>query len=207
MHPKTHFTALFLAITLVLASCSTMVKGLYSMHTPKPMDDQSIAYYAVKYNIPSADSYAIDTAYSAFLLALDTALYKAQTHNHLQPLQALYYDKTGNLLSFQINCNAGGFPNLKWDSHETFSTFPPKQQTPPDRVLPLSTLISHLRPLAQSQRFSTENFDYVVVVYWCRFMGRQSKRLVHFVQENSKLATDKKVKILYVNADNIFVGQ
>jgi hypothetical protein len=35
-------------------------------------------------------------------------------------------------------------------------------------------------------------------------MGRQSKRLIHFVQENSKLAKDYKVKIIYVNTDNIF---
>ena len=35
-------------------------------------------------------------------------------------------------------------------------------------------------------------------------MGRQSKRLIHLVQENSLLAGDKKVKIIYANTDNIF---
>ena len=37
-------------------------------------------------------------------------------------------------------------------------------------------------------------------------MKRQSKRFVRFVQENSKLETTKKVKIIYVNIDNVFVG-
>lgn len=35
-------------------------------------------------------------------------------------------------------------------------------------------------------------------------MGRQSKRLIGFVQDNVKLATDKRVKIIYVNTDNFF---
>jgi len=35
-------------------------------------------------------------------------------------------------------------------------------------------------------------------------MGRQSKRLIHFVQENSKLAKEYNVKIINVNTDNIF---
>jgi hypothetical protein len=38
-------------------------------------------------------------------------------------------------------------------------------------------------------------------------MGRQSKRLIHFVQENSKLEKEKKVKIIYANNDNIYAAQ
>ncbi len=37
-------------------------------------------------------------------------------------------------------------------------------------------------------------------------MGRQSKRLIHFVQENYKLAKDFNVKIIYVNTDNVFAS-
>lgn len=200
-------TIILLIFTSALTSCSVIVERMYGMKKTKPIDEKLIANYSRKYKIPSADSYEIDTLYPYFLYSLDTTLYEEQIHNHYQPLQALYYDKKGNLKSFQVNCNANGFPNLKWDRNEIMTTFPPKQQTPLDSILPLQTQLKYLRPLAQTQRFLTEGYDYIVVVYWSRFMGRQSKRFIHFVQENCKLATDKKVKIVYANADNIFVGQ
>jgi hypothetical protein len=35
-------------------------------------------------------------------------------------------------------------------------------------------------------------------------MGRQSKNLIHTVQQNARLAADKRIKLLYVNNDNLF---
>ncbi len=84
------------------------------------------------------------------------------------------------------------------------STFPPKQQAPIDSLISLNTQMKFLKPLSQSSNLSIENFDFVVLVFWNRFMGRQSKRLIHFVQVNSKLEKEKKVKIIYVNTDNVF---
>ncbi len=83
------------------------------------------------------------------------------------------------------------------------SSFPPKAQAPIDSIIDLPTQIKHLRKLSYSKTISIDNYDYHVIVYWNRFMGRQSKRLIRLVQQNSK-NTDKKVKILYVNTDNIF---
>lgn len=123
------------------------------------------------------------------------------------PLQALYYDNSGQLQAFQINCYAGGFPNFHWDRNGILATFPPQQQAPLDSIVPLDTQLKYLRLLSQTKKFSADSFDSIVIVYWNRFMGRQSKRLIRFVQDNSKLATEKKVKIIYVNNDNIFAGQ
>jgi hypothetical protein len=86
-------------------------------------------------------------------------------------------------------------------------TFPPKQQAPLDSVLSLDTQIKYLNLLSQTSKPSVDYYDYIVIVYWNRFMGRQSKRLIHFVQENSKLEKEKKVKIIYANNDNIYAAQ
>jgi hypothetical protein len=67
--------------------------------------------------------------------------------------------------------------------------------------------MKYLKPIFENSKLSVDGYDYIVIVYWNRFMGRQSKRLIHFVQENSKLQKDKKVKIIYVNNDNIFAAQ
>ena len=195
---------LILILVLGLTSCSSIIQGLYGIKNPKELKDQTIISYSEKYNIPLADNYKLDSSYLTFLSSLDTIKYKEQIKNHYQPLQVLYYDKNGQLKSFQINCYAGGFPNLNWDRNSIMTIFPPREQAPTDSILPLDLQLKYIRPLSQTVNFSTKNYDYIVIVYWNRLMGRQSKRLIHFVQENYKLSKDYKVKIIYVNTDNIF---
>ncbi len=196
-------TVISLKCIFLLSGCSTIFSTLYGIKNYKKVDENIIVKYSKKYNIPLTDSYELDTSYLSFLRRLDTALYKEQIKNHYQPLQALYYDNNGRLKSFQINCYVGGFPNLNWNRNDIMSSFPPKAQAPIDSIMDLPTQIKHLRKLSYSKTISIDNYDYHVIVYWNRFMGRQSKRLIRLVQQNSK-NTDKKVKILYVNTDNIF---
>jgi hypothetical protein len=174
------------------------------MKQMKAVDEKDILQYSQEYDIPLADSYELDTAYASFLSSHDKILYKEEIKNHYQPLQALYFDREGKLRSFQINCNAGGSPNLAWDRDSILTTFPPKQQTKIDNLLSLDTQLTFLRPLTQSLKFNVADYDYIVIIYWNRFMDRQSKRLIHFIQTNSKLSKDRKVKMIYANNDNFF---
>jgi hypothetical protein len=103
-----------------------------------------------------------------------------------------------------VNCYAGGFPNLNWNRQGIFNEFIPKQQAPIDSLLTLTTQLNFLKPLSKSYLISTESYDYVIVVYWSRFMGRQSKRFIRIIQKNIQLEKTKKVKIIYANNDNIF---
>lgn len=195
-----------LMLVLGMTSCTSVLTGLYGVKEIKLVNEKIIAKNAKKFNIQTVDNFELDAAYLTYLVSLDTSKYKLQIKNHLQPLQALYYDNTGCLKSFQVNCYAGGFPNLKWERDDIMTTFPPKQQAPIDSLVSLQTQLKFLKPLSNSSKFSIENYDYIVIVFWNRFMGRQSKRFVRFVQENTKLETTKKVKIIYVNNDNVFVG-
>jgi len=180
---------------------------MYGLKKTKTIDEKTIARFAKKYNVPAPDNYDLDTAYFSYMFSLDTTQYKQEIKNHTQPLQALYYDNSGNLKSFQVNCYAGGFPNLKWDRDERMTIFPPKQQAAIDSIVPLETHLKYLKPLSQTEKIQIDNYDYIVIVHWNRFMGRQSKRLIRFVQDNSKLETDKKVKIIYANTDNLFATE
>jgi hypothetical protein len=198
------FLIVFLIFTLFLTSCTSSLLKLYGMKDMKAVDEKMILQLSQEYNIPLEDSYELDTAYSTFLLLRDKVLYKQQIKNHYQPLQALYFDKKGQLISFQINCNAGGSPNLAWDRDSILTTFPPKQQTAIDSILSLEKELKFLHPLTKTSKFNAADYDYVVVIYWNRFMDRQSKRFIKFMQDNSQLAKDKKVKIVYANNDNIF---
>jgi hypothetical protein len=189
-----------------MSSCSSIITGLYGMKNYKVVDEKTITKYSKKYNIPLADSYQLDTSYISFLKSFDTSLYKEQIKNHYQPLQALYYNNKGELKSFQINCYTGGFPNLNWERDSIMTTFPPKIQAPIDSIISLETQIKYIRQLSNTKKHSTDNYDYTIVVYWNRFMGRQSKRLIRLVKQNAEM-TNKKIKIIYVNSDNIFKDQ
>jgi hypothetical protein len=198
---------LTLTFSLGMTSCSSIFTGLYGIKKTKIVNEKTVVRYAKKFNIPFADNYELDTAYFSYLLSIDTTKYKTQIKNHYQPLQTLYYDKSGQLNSFQINCYATGFPNLKWNRNEIMTTFPPKQQAPIDSIVTLETQLNYLKPLPQTTKLSNDHYDYIVIVYWNRFMGRQSKRFIRFIQNNSNLAIGKNIKIIYANTDNIFAGQ
>jgi len=198
---------IFILLFFSMTSCSSIFTGLYGIKKTKTVDENTIARFAEKYNIPASDNYEIDTSYFSYLFSLDTTQFKEEIKNHFQPLQALYYDNSGELKSFQVNCYVGGFPNLQWDRNEIMTTFPPKQQALIDSIIPLETHLKYLMPLSQTEKIQTDNYDNIVIVHWNRFMGRQSKRLIRFVQDNRELATDKNVKIIYANTDNLFVDE
>jgi hypothetical protein len=189
-----------------LTSCSAIFTGLYGMKKTRAIDEATIISMEKKFNIPGADGFELDTTYLSYLSSLEKRKYQEQIKNHYQPLQALYYDQSGNLKSFQINCFAGGFPNLNWERNEIMKTFPPGQQAGIDSIVPLKTQLKYLKPLSQTQKFSVEDYDYIVVVYWSRFMGRQSERFIRFIQNNRALEKEKKVKIIYANTDNLFAN-
>jgi len=198
---KTQIIILFL---VVMSGCSPLLKVLYGIKKPKSLDEKQILEYAEKLNIPETGIYEPDTSYISFILSLDTVKYKSEIKNHYQPLQALYYDNKGNLISFHVNCYAGGFPNLKWNREGSFDIFPPKTQAPVDSILPLKKLMGFLEPLTSSQKINAEQYDYIVIIFWNRFMKRQSKRLIRTVQENCRMEKNKTIRTIYVNDDNLF---
>jgi hypothetical protein len=196
---------LFLVINLLIfTGCSPIISTLYGIRNPKPVNEIEIQKYAKKYKIPIVNSYELDTSYLSFLYSLDTSVYRNEIKNHYQPLQVLYFDSTGRLISFLVNCYAPGFPNLKWNHYGILDTFPPGQQAQTDTLLNLDRQIKYLRLLSASENSLTGSYDYTAIVYWNKFMGRQSKRLVRYMQDNSLLSKNNSVRIIYANTDNIF---
>lgn len=193
-----------LAAALCFSSCTSIFMAAYGIKSPERIENKVLLKTAKKYGIPTSEIFLLDTAYYAYLETFDSTLYSDQINNHFQPLQALYYDKNGNLLSFHINCYAGGFPNLKWNRNGNFDTFLPKQQAPIDSILPLQVHLNYLQSLSGNVISINPDYDYYAIVYWNKFMGRQSRNLVRQVQENAKLTNDKKIKIMYVNSDLFF---
>jgi hypothetical protein len=148
-----------------LQSCTPIILKTFGMKKMKVLSNDQILKQGSKYNIPEKDSYELDSTYVDYIFSLDSVKNKIESKNHFQPLQALYYDQTGQLKSFHINCNAGGFPNLKWNRFGTFDEFIPKQQTPLDSILPLEKHLEFIIPLNNNSIDKIDEYDYIVIVH------------------------------------------
>lgn len=193
-----HFI-IYSLLLLVLNSCY----ALMGLKKNVDWNQETITKAAKEYNIPSEYSYVLDTLYFDYLKSykIDN---KNAVKNHLQPLQALYHDKNGNLSVFLINCYTYGFPNLNWNKNNILETFPPQQQAPLDSILPIEKHLSFIEPLNDTTIPTNQikaQPNEIILVYWSLMMGRQSKRFIKAIQKNKTLSTHSNTVILYVNSD------
>jgi hypothetical protein len=180
-----------------------MLMRIYGVKNYKTIDEALILKQSKKYKIPESSMYYVDSAYFGYFKNLDS-VHNQVAKDRMQPLQACYYDASGQLVSFQINCYAGGFPNLKWNRGGIFSSFIPKQQAPLDTLLNLQEHTEFLRPINEKTQISDGHFDYVIMVHWTVLLGRQSKRLIRYVQRNAVLGENFKIDIRYVNMEMLW---
>lgn len=171
------------------------------MHGLRPVTATELPKLADCYDIPPSQCCVLDTSYRQ-LLAYWHGRDAEAAKNHYQPLQASYYDQSGQLKAFYINCYAGGFPNLHWNAEGGFRQFPPTPQAPADTIVSLTTYLRYLRQADGQPLPTPPAADYTVVVQWSRFMGRQSRRFIKTVQQNAALAQPgQSVRLLFVNND------
>lgn len=163
-----------------------------------------------EFDLPKDKTYKLDTSYLRFLFTLDTAKYADQIKNHYQPIQALYYDRSGQLLSFHINCYAGigvsDDDDLNWNQKNAFASFIPNSVAPVDSILPLCKHLEFIENFDNSPIDTTgfSAFDYTVIIHWNKkWRAQDSKNLIRIVSENIKLDTAKKVNLLYINSDDV----
>lgn len=176
-------------------------QAVYGIRAPRALTQEQVQQVAGQFGIPANqfNSTELDTSYYQHLRHLHQQQPEA-AKNHLQPLQAVYYNAAGQQQSFHVNCYAGGFPTLAWNRSGIFDQFPPAQQAPRDSAL---SLAEHLRFLRPSLR--PDSLDYTVVVHWNQFMSRHSRRLVQAVQHNVALApAGIRVRVVYANTDAFY---
>jgi hypothetical protein len=202
------FVASFIIVfgLTVFSGCGFIMNGLYGIKNVKPMDDKTVLTYGNKFNIPQDKSYLLDSTYIQFVKKQDTSKYSSEINNHLQPLQALYFDENEKLISYHINCYAGGFPNLEWNRNQVMDVFPPLQQAPVDSLVSLALIRNCIRSVIGNNKVDSTRFNNTVIVFWSRFMGRQTERFIQTVQQNASLSKGGIVNLIYVNTDNLYLG-
>lgn len=202
------FSAMALSAILLFTSC----RAIMGLKQPRHLSDEEIIRLAKKYRIPAADCYELDSNYLLFSIQANQQQPEKKFKDFSQPLQIRYYDMDdGHLQSFHINCYAdrgmaGVVFGLDWNKEGRMELFPPLQQAPLDSLLPFNELLYYMRKLRTTGPFSPGDYDYVVVVYWNRMMGKHVPRMVKQVKRNVRKAEKYKVKVLYANNENLFRG-
>jgi hypothetical protein len=202
----------------LLTSCSSIVSCMYGIRPLEELNAKEVQKIASKYKIASNESFLLDTSFRALLITLptidsnclqDLSIYPFCNirKNHLQPMQIMYFDKNNTLVSYHVNCDMSGFPNLKWNDTGNFNTFIPRSTTYPDSYVKFDDLAMYISN-CNSQQIQYADFndaDYNIVIFWCKCFGRQSKRVIKLVRENLQINHSEKVNLLFVNIDNFGV--
>ena len=134
---------LLLPLLFLLSGCNAIAIWLYGLDTKfVPAHDDNREKVQARFGLEGEPWYELDetslTCYlmDSFYTKLDTTdslRWERQAkllNNHLQMLQAMYFDRAGRLVSFHLNCYAEGFPNLKWNKYGAFNSFPPFKCSP-----------------------------------------------------------------------------
>lgn len=200
-------------ISLSSMSCSKILIRTYGIKEANKAIDGQISAYAKKHRFDTLNIYSLSNNYRQVFtdtnsLITGTTQNICMTDNLKyrlsQPLQYLLFDKEGNLIAHSTNCHAGGFPNLNWNKNKAFEQFPPKSLSDVDSSLKLETILPYFTPIKANP--PSESADYTCVVYWNMFMGRQSTRLIRYVQSNLQIPESRitTINVLLVNDDNYF---
>ncbi len=176
---------------------------MYGIKDVKENDSARIEKFITENNYSKYTNMVLQKPYSKFIrdkFQNDSTLIRY----YLQPIQALYYNTKDSLISYHVNCNAGGFPNLKWDRNGYFNSYPPKTQTVVDENFVLSDIIPFLKDFKTSnQPTIKEGSNSRIIVIYSLMMERQSKNLIDFIVSNYSVA--KETPDLYlVNIDNLY---
>ncbi|MBL7922936.1 MAG: hypothetical protein JNL88_01925 [Bacteroidia bacterium] len=196
---------LLAGLSMSIFSCTFIAKEMMGVRSIKTLDDKKHRRFLRKLGAPPGNAYSIDTTYLEFIGMRDTQR-TDEKKNHYQPIQALYFGQQEFPGAWFINCYAGGFPNLQWNRGRFFDTFPPTSAAPVDSLVSFTRLFGHAKPLLKGPLPSVgAGQPYTVVLYWNRFMFRQSRRLHDLVRENLEKSAAP-YRILYINNDHLFTG-
>lgn len=194
---------------LNLTGCSKALQNMYGMAPYRVVNEQDIVASAQYCEIPPENLYVLDTAYRSFVVGFRQEFTSFRVENHIHPLQAVYYNATtGSLVNFQTGIYAdNSLRNFQWDKEGQFRHFPPHGGAPLDSMFSLKDHLRFIQTLDGKPVDPAQwgNVQYIVVVHWARFAGRQSKRLVKTVLDNyNQYGNNRKAYFLFVNTDNLY---
>ncbi len=193
---------LFTLLILGSVSCSVIFSTLYGVKKINGFDEKKYEKFISGIKDTSIDMYdvVIDSAQFMQIVTSDTSAFVRK--NFSQPIQILYFDSAGKLISFQANCYAkGSLSNLDWNTNDRFNEFPPVSAVPANN---LKTNINRYKTILNKIGYK-KNKDYVIIIFWTRMFEKISREAILTVFDNiKKFNENDKAAVILVNTDYFF---
>ena len=172
----------------ILLSCSSVAKKMYGIKDPAIETKESIYKYASSIRLDTSIVFTVDsTAYLQVFKRIQSSLPEAEI-----------FSASGQNISYkneQQDCNAGLFsfiPGLRKDSiYKEKDNFK------------LTTQIASLRDLSGNKvtDVSVKDYDYVLFIYWVKWIGKLNKDHVHKWVELASSNKQVRIKVFAINMD------
>lgn len=210
---RTLFTIACAILIVSMSSCS-LVYGriLLGMKKAKEVSDQKVIEILAANHSIGDSYYRADSAFALFLSSLNAndVVSRSIKEKYIQPLNAVVFDAAnGGPYAWIANCHGApkGLRNLTWQIDNQLKESPFQVNNLNDRdTLRLPALFSLLDPVRKSSAWELAkitDYDYVAVIFWADFMGRQNENFLQEIHENFR-KSESKIKVLYVNMDGLF---
>lgn len=172
---------------------------------PKVLSEKAYKRYLRKLDAPIHMAYSADTTFIYQLLAdFPDSTHHVMVKNQFQPVQMIYYGHSQYKNYQLINCYASGFPRLNWNKEGRLDQFPPIKGAPTDSLITFDRLMGYFKPFGHQNKYTVgPNEPYTVVIFWGRWMLKESKRLNRYLKDNIAKANEP-YRIIYVNIDEVF---
>lgn len=118
---------------------------------------------------------------------------KSLRKDMLQPLQFWIFD-SGHLVASKVNCDATGFPNLRWHIEQTYTDR--KVYAKVEEALFYHKFMS-------IHKIDEQEYSKVMIINYSYFMGRQNRRFLSGCKRFLKQHKD--IHPVYNNLDNSFL--
>lgn len=175
-------TILFFIVSAIsLSSCM----ALYGVHNPKRINESNIEEENKKYKIDNA--IILTDSYKSSLSRVNDDLIK---NDLSQPLQ-IWVIEDDKVKFSKLNCNTGGFPNLKWNIEEEYKNNKVYTHNNDKTII-----------FFKENNYILKDKKPTVLIFYSYFMGRQNKRFLDECKNFLKLHPELTHK--YINADNVF---
>ncbi len=213
----------YLIVLIILcissSSCLKIYFRIYGIKKNKEVNFSIIDKFLKKNNVPNNLILELDSQKYAKLISLkeiDTINYqyaKWWTQNHIQPIQALYYDTDSNkFVAAFFNCisETKGISNMTWNKERELEVFPPyAYQKWTDSLFSFNEIISTVNDLKINSTFEpkTTKKRYVILLFYSIFIEKQSLNMFKEVQYNLRKEKIDNYHLLYINMDNYFYSQ
>lgn len=176
---------LIISLIIFASSCTSVIKIIYGIKDPKPENENSITEYIVKNNLNPDNVFVLD----------EKSHRKFSQNIGLPDFYVFNSEGISVIIESDKNCPA--------IAPEIIKMLNPNDNYNLDSDLNLKDIIINLRYLnGETAELSvTENYDFYIVIYWAKFIGKLNKKNVAVWENAAKNNNKAQIKTLKINMD------